>query len=110
MFHHLEYKKAVSNSALCGLHADENKGTDPRVFKVRKRNNERSALLELAPGISHRYCLLRQGFCCAIPWVRKQYNTFPPFKELSHDEGRADFAQNLRASPFNKDLSKDTTF
>ncbi len=31
------------------------------------------------------------------------------FKELSHDGGRAKFAENLGASTFNKDLSNDPT-
>jgi hypothetical protein len=39
---------------------------------------------------------LRQGYpigisyCAKVsvaPWVQKQYNTFPPFKDLSHDKG-----------------------
>ncbi len=29
---------------------------------------------------------------------------------LSKDEGRAKLAENLRASPFNKELSNETTF
>ncbi len=29
---------------------------------------------------------------------------------LSHDEGWTKLAENLRASPLNKDLSKDTTY
>jgi hypothetical protein len=29
---------------------------------------------------------------------------------LSEDGGRAKFAENFRASPFNKDLSNETTF
>ena len=29
---------------------------------------------------------------------------------LSHDEGPADFAENIRASPFNEGLSTDTIF
>jgi hypothetical protein len=62
---------------------------------------------------------LRQGYpigiayCAKVsvaPWVQKQYNTFPPFKELSHDEGSADFDRNLRDSPLNKGLSKEITF
>jgi hypothetical protein len=32
------------------------------------------------------------------------------FKGLSQDGGRVKFAENLRASPFNDDLSNDTTF
>jgi len=32
------------------------------------------------------------------------------FKGLLQDGGRADFAVNFCASPFNKDLSHDTTF
>jgi hypothetical protein len=32
------------------------------------------------------------------------------FKGLSQDRTRADFDSNIRASPFNKDLSKDTCF
>jgi hypothetical protein len=32
------------------------------------------------------------------------------FKGFSQDGGRAKIAKNIRASPFNKDLSNDTTF
>jgi hypothetical protein len=32
------------------------------------------------------------------------------FKELSDDGGQAVFAENLHASPFNKDLSNEATF
>jgi hypothetical protein len=32
------------------------------------------------------------------------------FKRLSQDEGRTDLSKNLRASPFNNDLSIDSAF
>jgi hypothetical protein len=32
------------------------------------------------------------------------------FKGLSQDGGQANFAENLCASPFNKDLSNETSF
>jgi hypothetical protein len=32
------------------------------------------------------------------------------FKGLSHDGGQVKFAENLRSSPFNEDLSYETTF
>jgi hypothetical protein len=32
------------------------------------------------------------------------------FKELSQNVGRTKLAENLRASPFNKELSNETTF
>jgi hypothetical protein len=32
------------------------------------------------------------------------------FKQLSNDGGQTKFAENLRASPFNKELSNENTF
>jgi hypothetical protein len=53
-------------------------------------NAARSWNLRQGYPISISYC----GKVSVAPWwVQKQYNTFPPFKELSHDEGWADFAK-----------------
>ncbi len=45
-----------------------------------------------------------------LNWQLKNEEEVENFKGLSEGEGRAKFAENLRASLFNKDLSNETTF
>jgi hypothetical protein len=75
MFHHLEYKKAVSNSALCA-------------FMQMKTKALGQGFLRLGNGtmFAPRCWNLRQGYpigiayCAKVsvaPWAQKQHNTFP---------------------------------
>jgi hypothetical protein len=52
------------------------------------------------------------GINCQLPnWqLANQEEVLQYFKRLSEDGGQAKFAENLRASPFNEDLSNATTF
>jgi hypothetical protein len=53
------------------------------------------------------------NFIAAIPigfQIAKQQGGALNFKELSQNVGRTKLAKNLRASPFNKELSNETTF
>ncbi len=47
------------------------------------------------------------GFQIANKKTRRRLNF--NFKGLAHNGGQAKLAENLRASPFNKDMSNETT-